>query len=118
MSILRLDPNFKPAFNGQALAQALLSKVLTSLPVAEAYLFGSSAQGRNTVNSDLDILVVVPDSADIKKYYEFVNAPFFSTVAVDWIIKTTTEFQKEKVVGGISMIASQTGIELKINGSN
>ncbi len=108
MSLLKLDPNFKPAFDGQALAQELINKVSVALPILKAYLFGSSAQGKNTVNSDVDILLVVPDSANIKKHYKFVNAPFFSTVAVDWIIKTNSEFENDKLIGGIAMIASQT----------
>lgn len=116
MSLLKLDPNFKPAFDGQVLAQELINKVSAALPILKAYLFGSAAEGKNTVNSDLDILLVVPDSSDIKIFYKFVNAPFFSPVAVDWIVKTSTEFEKEKGIGGVAMIASHTGIELKING--
>ncbi|MBC7420357.1 MAG: nucleotidyltransferase domain-containing protein [Bdellovibrio sp.] len=117
MSLLKLDPNFKPSFDGHALAQGLVNKILRALPICQAYLFGSCAEGKNTTDSDIDILLIVPDSANVKEYYQFVNAPFFSEVAVDWIIKTSTDFEKNKSIGGIAMIASQNGIELKINGS-
>lgn len=118
MSLLTLDPNFKPAFDGKVLAQKLVDKVSAVLPVIQAYLFGSSAIGKNTVNSDVDILLIVPDGAEVKKYYKYVNTPFFSEVAVDWIIKTQAEFEESKLKGGVSMVAVETGIELKNNGSN
>jgi len=118
MSLLKLDPNFKPAFDGPFLAQELVDKLIMALPISAAYLFGSSAHKKNTLNSDLDILLIVPDNSDIKIYYKFINTPFFSKIAVDWIIKTVTEFEKDKFIGGIAMIALQTGIELKINDSN
>jgi|GEM_PF-5681741 len=117
MSLLKLDPNFKPAFDGPALAQGLIDKLNSSLPLHAAYLFGSAAEGKNTINSDLDILLVVPDSIDIKKYYTFVNAPFFSPVAVDWIIQLKTDFEKSLEIGGVSTVATENGIKLKINGS-
>lgn len=117
MSLLTLDPNFKPAFDGVKIASELLVKVAAELPILKAYLFGSSAIGKNTKDSDLDLLIVVPDFADIKTYYNFVNTPFFSPVAVDWIIKTESDFTANQSLGGVSMVASQTGIEIKFNGS-
>ena len=117
MSLLKLNPHFKPAFNGPLIAQQLVSKVADAKPVVVAYLFGSAALGKNTSNSDLDILLVVPDGSDIKKYHQFVNTPYFSPVAVDWIIKSTGDFEKDKNIGGVAMIAIQTGIELKVHGS-
>jgi hypothetical protein len=117
MSLLKLDPDFEPAFDGPKMAQDLIYKIPKELPISKAYLFGSAAVAKNTPDSDLDIFLVVPDHLDIKSYYKFVNAPFFSIVAVDWIIKSQTEFESLKLIGGISMIASQNGIELKTNGS-
>ncbi len=93
MSLLKLDPDFKPAFNGPLLAQDLIYKISKEFTILKAYLFGSSALAKNTNDSDLDILLVVPDHVDTKSYYKFVNTPFFSTVAVDWIIKTETDFE-------------------------
>lgn len=117
MSLLKLNPHFKPAFDGPKIAQELITQVADSLPLCSAFLFGSAAIGRNTANSDLDILLVVPDEYDIKKYYQFVNKPHFSPVAVDWIIKTASDFEKEKEIGGVAMVAAQTGIELKVYGT-
>lgn len=117
MSLLKLNPHLKPAFDGVKIAQQLLAKLTAAMPVSTAYLFGSAAIGKNTEHSDLDILLIIPDGADIKKYYQFVNTAFFSPVAVDWIIKTSSNFEKDREIGGIAMIAAQTGIELKVYGS-
>jgi hypothetical protein len=57
---------------------------------------------------------VIPDGSSIKDYHRFVNQPFFSKVSVDWIVKTEIEFNNEKYFGGVTMIAFQTGIELKV----
>lgn len=117
MSLLKLNPNFEPAFDGPSLAKSLISKIADVMPVTKAYLFGSAASGRNTADSDLDILLIVPDGVETKKYYQFVNTPHFSPIAVDWIIKSVSDFEKDRELGGIAMIAAQTGIELKAHGS-
>jgi len=67
MSLLTLDPDFKCAFDGPKKAQDLFSKVFELMEVENGYLFGSAVEGRNTENSDLDILLVVPDGTDLKK---------------------------------------------------
>lgn len=108
-SLLRLDPKFQPAFNGSEIAIELVSKLVLQVPVESAFLFGSAAEGKNTSNSDLDVLVVVPDGSNIKDYYSVVNAPFYSPLAVDWIFKTKSYFDYEKNVGGISRIADMSG---------
>ena len=115
MSLLKLNPDFKPAFDGPVMAQQLVHKVAMALPVRKAILFGSAAHQKNTVHSDLDILLIVPDSAVIKDYYKFVHQPYFSSVSVDWIIKTESDYVKEEAIGGVSMVASHTGIEMSIN---
>jgi predicted nucleotidyltransferase len=110
--ILRLDPNFQPAFDGLSYANILLSKLKNLVPLLEFYLFGSCAEGLNTQNSDLDILVVVANEADIKICYKEVTKPFFSEIAVDWIVKTKKEFELEKNIGGVSRIAYTIGKRL------
>lgn len=111
-NLLKLDPDFKPAFDGELIASDLVNKLSSAMTVDRALLFGSSSKGKNTANSDLDILVVVPDGVDIKKYFKFVTAPHFSPVAVDWIFKSASDYTKEKDIGGVSMIATIEGKEL------
>ncbi|PWU16947.1 MAG: hypothetical protein C5B49_09755 [Bdellovibrio sp.] len=108
--LLRLSPNFAPAFDGKKIALQLVEKLATQLKVEQAYLFGSASEGRNTVDSDLDLLVVIPRGADQLKYFAVVNQPFFSAVAVDWIFKTKSEFENQERDGGISRIAKLEGL--------
>lgn len=56
--------------------------------------------------------------SDPSDYYEFVNKPFFSTVAVDWIFKTKTEFELQVGEGGVSRIAFLTGKKVYPNVAN
>ncbi len=113
-SIQRLDPNFVQAFDGYKIAHDLIRKLVVQKPVLRAILFGSAAENRNTCNSDLDILVIVSDLSDLTAYYAFVNTPFFSPIAVDWIFKKESDFELEKDIGGVSRIASLTGKNISI----
>ncbi len=108
----KLNPNFVAAFDGPKLAGGLLLKIQAEHLVLRAFLFGSAAEGKNTAHSDLDFLLVIPDDADKKTYFSFVNQPFFSTVAVDWLILNQTEFEQQKEIGGVARIAWLTGIQL------
>jgi predicted nucleotidyltransferase len=110
--LLRLNPNFKPAFDGVKQAKVLIAKLHSEIVIHECYLFGSSAEGKNTENSDLDILVVVANENDVKKSYAIVNKPFFSEIAVDWIIKSKDDFEAQKEIGGVCRIATLTGKRL------
>jgi predicted nucleotidyltransferase len=113
----RLNPNFKAAFDGLKIANAILTKLAQTYNICDAYVFGSCAEGKNTENSDLDLLVVVPNGSDISRYYALVNTPFFSPVAVDWILITQDEFEKNREIGGVSRIAYLTGKKVWPDGS-
>ena len=117
MSFLTLDPKYQPPFDGVAKAQALVYKLSAQKQVIKAFLFGSCVGGKNTENSDIDILVVIPDGTNLKDYYKVVTAPYFSDTATDWIFKTAAEYAKEKDLGGVAFVATQTGLKLKIHGS-
>ena len=111
MSDLRkLDPDFQPSFDGLLEAKNLIKKISTVKPILNALLFGSSVNGKATANSDLDILLIIPDNENPKDYYKIVQAPFFSERATDWIIKTKTEFDMRKKSGGVCFVAAETGI--------
>lgn len=107
--LLKLNPNFKPAFDGLKIANDLVLKLKTHVVINEAFLFGSASEGKNTIDSDIDLLIIVNDQDSITKAYHEVNQPFFSEIAVDWIIKTQTEFDEQKEIGGVCFIASKSG---------
>ncbi len=110
--LLKLDPKFVPAFDGLKLARELVAKLSAQAPIEEAYLFGSAAAGKNTTDSDLDIVVVIANSKSVGEYYKLVGTAHFSSVAVDWIFKTRTEFEKQIQDGGISRVAQLEGVRV------
>lgn len=58
--LLKLNPNFKPSFDGKAIAQNLIDKLIqNNFIIHKAILFGSAAKGLNDINSDLDIVIVI-----------------------------------------------------------
>lgn len=110
----RLNPKFQPAFDGPALAKGLIHKLRNqfAVPILEAYLFGSAAEGKNTVDSDLDLLIVLPDGYDLKSLYKIVYQPLFSPVATDWILISNSDFHLNKDIGGVSFVATRTGVNI------
>ena len=108
----KLNPNHIPPFDGPSLALSLVKKIHNEIPIQKAILFGSAAINRHDENSDLDIFLTVQNSEEIKLVYKIVQSPFFSPVAVDWIIKTESEFNAQCDVGGICLIVKETGKEL------
>jgi hypothetical protein len=111
-SLSRLNPNFKAAFDAPRESQALLRKLAKLIQVQEAYLFGSGAQGKNTADSDLDLLVVIPDEASELDYFEIVSQPGFSSLATDWIFRKKSQFLSEQEIGGVTRVAIMTGIKV------
>jgi Nucleotidyltransferase domain len=107
-----LDPNFKPAFDGPKEAQNLIDKLLNLLPIKEAYLFGSAANGRNTSDSDIDLLIVIPNEAKNDEYYKAITTKHFSKFAADWVFICERDFNRQKTIGGVCQIALVTGIKL------
>ena len=111
----KLNPNFKPAFDGKKIATELISKLVNSTQIEKAFLFGSCVEERNDESSDLDILLVVPDTQNIQNIFKIVNQPLFSPIATDWIIKTNSEYQIGLQEGGICRIATTQGIKIYSN---
>lgn len=108
----RLNPNFKPAFDGPQKALEIILKLKDRRAILAAYLFGSAAKGKNTENSDLDLLVVIEDKDDQKDFFKIVQEPFFANIAIDWIFKNESEFNIEKNKGGVCFIATTEGIKI------
>lgn len=98
-------------------AQAKAAEVLASIPsqdlILDAYLFGSAVDGNFTSDSDLDLLVVVPDQAAIIKLQKEVYSPRFTDVAIDWILRTQESFETRKLEGGVCFVAAQSGMKLR-----
>ncbi len=115
-NLSKLNPNFKPAFDGVKIAKETVARLHLAIPILEAYLFGSAAIHKNTDDSDLDILVVIEDHTKIKDYFLASQQPGLSSMATDWIFKHKSEFESELLNGGISRVATQEGIKVFPNG--
>ncbi len=74
------------------------------------YLFGSAARGAMTTSSDLDFLVVLPDTADLKttKKDFYCRKPPIEW-PVDIIFMHRSAFLNKCTIGGVPMICKQEG---------
>lgn len=111
MSLLKLTPqiiNFDPIEKAKAILASIPSKHL----ICEAYLFGSSVNGVFTKESDLDFIVVVENDAAIEQLKKEVYRVGFSDIAIDWIFKLKSEFEKRKDFGGVCFEAFHYGKRL------
>lgn len=93
-------------------SKRLIEILSQSVSISEAYLFGSGSTGMVTPDSDLDILVVLELTDEIKKAQKIVYSKDFSKFAVDWIFKSKIDFDNRKVLGGVCFIAFQEGIRV------
>src|SRR3989338_6450545 len=74
----------------------IVDRLIKTYRPLEIYLFGSTARGEYGPHSDYDLLVVVPDHAEIdkKKPYLAYKALRGTGIAVDIAIWTKSEFDK------------------------
>ncbi len=95
---------------GQRLIAAELQRIVENCNPESVYLFGSAARGEMTDASDLDFLVVLPDSADVKslksRYY---RSSAERTVPVDAIFVKRSEFEKRSRIGGVCFVVADEG---------
>lgn len=93
--------------------QSVKTRILSECRPSAIYLFGSSAQGLATPNSDLDILVVT-DLPPGKSRWSLASDLYSSVVdipvPVDIIVITTEEFKEGlDLPGHVARIAFQEG---------
>ena len=86
-----------------------------------AIVFGSFADRTETEDSDIDILVICSDEAEIKccrdKIYADLHGPI-TVLSVDFIFVTETRFQEMSLKGGVCMVAKNSGFDLWVNGND
>jgi len=99
----------------------LILKTLTEMGinVAKVFLFGSRAKGKETMESDWDILVVLKDTISQEEKRKIWVRIFsslhrnFSLFSFDIIIKSEKVFEEEKdIVNTISNEVYLEGVEL------
>lgn len=107
---------FKPKISiTEDFRNRVLSDVKVRLSYAvplKAIVFGSFADGTAHVDSDIDVLVVCRDSADLKRVrnviYSNLTGPI-TCVPIDFIFVTEADFDRKRVLGGVCMVADETG---------
>jgi predicted nucleotidyltransferase len=88
----------------------VLSKILAACSPRAVYLFGSAATGQMTDQSDLDIIVVLPDGVSPRPAQQNLrhHQPL-SQHGVDLVWISDSEFERKKALGGICMVAASEG---------
>lgn len=92
--------------------RAVIQRVVALIGPDIIYLFGSRARGHNDPDSDLDLLVVVPDPVGDRpqRQHELREALAGLRPVVDAWIMGRLRFEEEKnVVGGLAYPATHDG---------
>jgi predicted nucleotidyltransferase len=91
-----------PFINEDAAIGFLRDRLVATLRPKAIWLFGSRATGRATPNSDIDLLVVLPDDLDEDAYsYHRVSEPAAASgLPYDIIPCAWSTFERDKVIAG------------------
>ncbi len=93
--------------------QAIVEEVVRLISPDMIYLFGSRARGDHEPDSDLDLLVVVPDPVGDRRLREseLRHALVGSRPIVEpWIMGRQTFEEEKNVVGGLAYPATHEGV--------
>ena len=94
----------------------LIGIIVDTVPVEQIFLFGSFAGGTPSVDSDLDIYVVIPEETDIREIdaMKLIRKAIRSikTMPVDVIVSKENKFNQRKSVPSIERQIVQEGIVL------
>jgi predicted nucleotidyltransferase len=98
------------------LIESIVAHVVAAVHPTRVVLFGSHARGDARADSDVDLLVVIPDGADRRaaslKLYT-LPAPELSACPVDFIVTTESEFaRRQNRIGSIYPSIAREGREL------
>ena len=113
MSLLRLKDatlNKNEFFN---IFKRIISRAVLISPNITVYVFGSFAKNQFTAASDLDISIIIPDTASEKEFLIKLkeNGPL-SNWPLDLVIVNRSRFEERKDYGGICFEINHSGIEL------
>jgi len=95
----------------------LLKKIiLETVPVEQIFLFGSYAEGSPNVDSDLDILVIMPDNTDIREIdaMKLIHKAIgeVKSMPVDIIVSKKSKFNQRKATPTIERQINEEGVKL------
>lgn len=80
-----------------------------------AIVFGSFADGLETEDSDLDVLVICSNESDLRRCRDLIYTDLrgpMTLLPVDFIFVTEERFRDMSVKGGVCMVAQNYGFDL------
>jgi len=90
--------------------------ILNTVPVEQIFLFGSYAGGTPHADSDLDIYVVMPDSADIRDIdaMQKISLAMYDKIRmpVDLVVSKRDNFDQRKTAPTIERHIAENGMML------
>ncbi len=90
--------------------------ILKTIPVGKMFLFGSFADGKPHIDSDLDIYIIIPDDAKIREIdaMKLIRRAIRSkkTMPIDIIVSKANNFNKRKSLISIERQIEKDGILL------
>ena len=93
-------------------SKIVLQKIKSELNVLQCYIFGSSVSQNFHSDSDLDLLLIFSDSADLKSVQKIIYSKRWSALPIDFILKNKSDFDARKLIGGVCFEAFHNGIEI------
>ncbi len=96
----------------ERLEQQVASRLLERLPADEVWLFGSRARGDDQPESDIDLLVVVPDSRDARHVRSRHARGLVADIPapMDIVVVTRGEWRKQRdVANTLPFVAAREG---------
>ena len=118
MSLLRLGrtKNIKDSdsvdYDPILKARHVIAQLKKEIPLKKAILFGSALTSKFDANSDLDFLLVVEDKEDLRKMQKILYSRRWSDISIDFILKSESDFNSRKEIGGVCFEAFHYGLEL------
>ena len=98
-----------------SMARAVAAQIRARSEPSHVILFGSAAEKRFRVGSDLDFLVVFDDSDAVRMGRRKIRAAgrlSDMSIPIDLLFVTKDHFEAYRNVGGVCFVASHHGIEL------
>ena len=91
--------------------QEIVQRILTVAKPDKIILFGSAATGQMTRDSDVDLLIVEPDTSDQRnEYVRIIKALWDIRYPFDVLFINTRWFEESKdIIGGIAYPANKYG---------
>ena len=91
--------------------QEIVQRILTAARPDKSILFGSAATGPMTRDSDVDLLIVEPDTSDQRnEYVRIIKALWDIRYPFDVLFIDTRWFEESKdIIGGIAYPANKYG---------